>query len=306
MSSINNQQYAPQYRYEMPPTSQSPSSSDPAGASANPANTTTESKPPRPPVGAEQRGQFSRHNNIVNQQPQGAESKGELAELTQKNQNLVAKYEALITKYNAKIIELNTKIEGLTQQLTAGAKTPEHAPSAPDTKPENPRADSQPVPPETPATPDTQTRGTETAERSPPQGLDKLEAEITQLHTALKTLLERFEAAMKTLTTKLDNLTQLLSKGVPRQETPAVQPGTTDSTPPNNAAPDTAAPEQRKESAPADNSTAPAPGKVDRLKQANEELEAQINQMEAYFEKTLSTFEQKFQALTQQVSEKKN
>lgn len=308
MTSVNNQPYAPQYRYETPPTPPSARSSDNPGAGT--PNTAPDSPTPRPPVGAEQRGQFSSHNKIVNQQPQGAESKGELAELTQKNQNLLAKYKALIAKFSGKITELNTKIENLTQQLSPSAKQPEQAPTAPDAKPENRRADDQPVPPETSSTPDTQTQGAKTpdaevTEQSSPQGVDKLAAEITQLHTAFKELLDNVNAAMKALTEKLEKLSQLLSESVPQKEAPAVQSNTTNTASSDQAEPETAAPPQNTESAPTDNSTAPTSSSVDRLKQENQKLEAQIDQMEAYFEQTMSTLEQQLETLTEKAREQK-
>ena len=320
MTNVNNQQYAPQYGYEMPPTLPSAGSGDNTGTQANPPNTSSDSTPPRPSVGPEQRGQFSSHNKIVNQSPQGADSQGELAKLTQKNQNLIGKYKTLYAKFSAKITELNTKIVSLTNQLSTSGNTTEQAPVAPDAKPENRRADGQALPPETSSTQDTQaqrSQGTQDAQgaqdvqdvqgtqQSQPQGLDKLVAEFTKIQYDFNQLLENVNSVMKTLTENLEKLTQRLSNGAPQNQASPVQSDTAETASSDPVAPETNAPAQNEVSDPANDSTAPAPATVQYLKQENQKLEAQIEQMEQLFDQTMSDLEEKFETLNKQVREQK-
>lgn len=291
MTSVSNQQYAPRYGYEMPPKP-APAQSE-GHVDTHAGDAPSDSTSPRSPVGPEQRGRFSRHNQIVNQQPQGADAKGEIAELSQKNQNLLAKYHALFAKFKAKITELNTKIESLTAQLSASANTTEEMPKAPDAKTQNRRTDDQSVETQTPSTADTQPPKTLGTEQSQPQGGDQLAADLTQLQTAFSQLLEGFNAAIKALTEKLDKLAQLL-KGVTQNQATSAPSDTAEATPSPNEKP-----------AQGDESKAPARGTVDYLKQENQKLEAQIDQMEAHFEQAMTTLEQQFESLTQQVREQK-
>lgn len=307
MTSVNNQQYAPRYGYEMPPTSQPVRSGGNTDANANP-NTSADSAPPRPPVGPEQRGPFSTHSNLVNQHSQGADSKSEIAELTQKNQNLIAKYKALSERFVTKFSELNTKIDGLIAQLSTPGNQTEEPPMSPDAKPQDRRAEGQPVSPPTPPTAGSQTQDTQETpgtEQSQPQGLDKLAAELTQIQSAFNQLLESFEIAMKTLMDKLDNLAQLLTKGTSQDPTPPAQPDTTETASSDRVAPETTAPTQSEESAQGNDSTAPAPGTVEYLKQENQKLEAQIEQMEQGFELMTSELELRLDTLTKQARAQK-
>lgn len=260
--------------------------------------------PPRPPVTPEQRGQFSSHNAIVNpRQPQGTDTAGELAELTQKNQTLAAKYKALAERFSQKITELSTKIETLIQQLSTPGEQTEEKPAAPEPKPQSRIAGGQAAPPETPPTPEVQ--GNEGTEHVEPQGFKTVSEQITRLQYAFNQLLENFNAAMKILTEKLDTLTQLLSKGAPQSQVTPEQPGITETVTSNDVSPETTAPAKDEKSAPASNPVAPAPGTVEYLKQENQKLESHIDQMTAYFEQTMAALEQQFETLTRQANERK-
>ena len=306
MTSINNQQYAPQYAYEMPPTQTPAPSGDNADAHA--PNTSPDSSPLRASVGPEQRGQFSRHNSIVNQKSQGADSKSEIAELTQKHKNLIAKYNALHEKFSTKLSELNTKIDNLITQLSTPGNKTEEAPISSNAKPQDRRTEEQSVTPQTPLTPDTQAQdlqGAPATQRNQPQALDELAAELTKIQGAFNQLIEEFNMVMKSLTDKLDKLGQLLSKGAPQNQTPPAQPDATDTASSNRVAPETIAPEQNENSAQANDSNAPAPGTVEYLKQENQKLEVQIEQMEQSFEHTTSMLEQQLDTLSKQALEQK-
>ncbi len=306
MDSVNSQQYAPQYPYEMPPTSQTAPSSDNAGAPTHTTPTTTDPTPPRSSGGAERPGQFSRQNNIVNQQPEGAESKGELAELTQRNQSLADKYAALAEKFSAKIVELTKKISTLANQIISSGKQTGAVPGGSGSTPGGRPTDTPTVAPEMPAVPDSQK-----TEQSQTTGLAGLAEDISQLKDAFEVLMQNFNAAIAALTDKLNELTQLLSKGALQSQTPPVQSDTHNTVPSDtpqaapsdDAAPETSAPPQDRRLAPANDSTEPAPGTLEYFKQENQKLEAQIDQMTAYFEATMSALEQQFETVTRQVKE---
>ena len=307
MTTINNQQYAPQYRYEMPPTRPPVSSDDNTDAQAN-HNTSQDSARPRAPVGPEQRGQFSSHNKIVNQQPQNADSQGEIAELTRKNKNLLAKYNVLVEKFKAKLTEFNTKIENLTKQLGNSGNETADAPRAPDAQPQGRGAADQSVAPETPTTQNTQaqqSQETPKTEQSQSEGIDKLAAQITEMKDVFKNLLDQLNIAINTLTQKLEDLTQMISKGARQNQAPADQSDTTETASSNDVAPEQPAHPQSKESPTADESKAHAPGSIDHLKQENQKLEAQIAEIEQTFEQAMSKLQQQFETLTKQVSEQK-
>ncbi len=309
MTSVNNQPYAPRYGYEKPPTPQPVRSGGNTDANANP-NTSANSAPPRPPVGPEQRGQFSRHSNIVNQHSQGADSKSEIVELTQKNQKLIAKYSALSEKFSMRINELNTKIDGFIARLSTPGNKTEEAPMAPDAKPQDRRAEGQSVSPPTPPTQGSHTQATQGAQDTPgteqnqPQGLDKLATELTKIQSAFNQLIEQFNAEMKKLTEKLDKLAQLLGEGTSQHSTPAAQSDTKTASSDRSAS-ETTAPTQSENSPHVNDSTAPAPGSVEYLKHKNHELEAQIEQMEQNFEQTTSKLEQQLDTLTKQARKQK-
>ena len=167
MSTVDTQRYAPQYKYEMQPPPPHDNSSNPTGVHVNPRNAPTESTPPRPQVGPEQRGQFSSHNKIVNQPTQGADSKDEIAALTEKNNQLIAKHKSLREKVGKKLNDLYAQIDKLLQEIKKSGKKPEQAPATPDAPPTNRRADGQSAPPQTSSTPGTQgTQGTQNTQGS--------------------------------------------------------------------------------------------------------------------------------------------
>ncbi|SED64273.1 hypothetical protein [Pseudomonas costantinii] len=276
----------------------------PAGQENNPEATGSigpqaYSEPPRGPMTPEQRGQFSTHSEIINPpQSQGADTAGELAELSQKNQNLADKYVALAERFSTKIVEFTKKIENLANQIIASGKQTEHAPGVSGSTPQGRRTDTPTVTPETPAMPDTQK-----TEQSQPSGLAALAKDISELKDAFDVLMKNFNNVMKVLTDKLNELTQLLSKGGAQNQTPPVQSDTIDTPPSVDAAPETMAPPQQDQKlAPANDSTAPAPGTLEYLKQENQRLEAQIDQMTAYFEATMSALEKQFETVTRQVN----
>ena len=319
MTSVNNQQRAPQYGYDNTST-QSPVRSEHNTDAQAGSNTPPDSAPARPPVGPEQRGAFSSHRSMVNPQTQGANSQGELAELTQKNQDLRAKLQALSEQYSMRFNELNTKIDNLIAQLSTPDNRTKEAPITPDAAPHNRHAEGHSVPPQTPpeqgkqardtqdtqesqGTPDTQ--GTQNTQPSQSGGIDTLAAELTQIQHSVNQLFEQVNTVLNALMDKLTSLAQLLNKGGSQNQTPPAQPDTTATASPDPAAPDATASAPNDTSGPAGDSTAPAPGTVEYIKQENQKLEAEIDQMERKFDEATSTLEKQFDALTQQVREQK-
>lgn len=300
MTSVSNQQYAPRYNYEMPPKQAPDSSSNNTQAHAK-ANTPSDSTPPRPPVPTEQRGEFSSHNKIVNQQPQGADSKDRIPELTQKNQMLVAKYTTLIEKFSVKLGTINNDIDNLTQQLGTADKKPGEAPPA-QANPQQHRAESQ-AQTSAPATAPLQS--TQGGVQGQSQGMDQLIAGTKELKKAFEQLLLDFKTVMDTLSAKLDKLAQLLSKDAPKSETPI---GQSDQVKPESSKPtepSTKAVQQNATSAPVGKSTAPDNPTVENLMHENQELEMQLDQMERYFEEMVRKSEQQLEALTKKLSQQK-
>lgn len=252
---------------------------------------------PRPSMTPEQRGQFSSHNKIVNpRHSEVADTAGQVAELTEKNRNLVAKYNALVEKLSATLIEFSKKIENLTQQFSPSGKQTEEAPVASGPPPHR-RADAQTAAPEIPSPQDSQV-----TEQNQVQGFETLVAETTQLQNAFNKLLEGFNLAIKALAEKMDNLTQMLSKGVPQNPAATVQSDTTETATSYDVSPETTAPSQNENSILANDSVAPAPGTLEYLRQENKKLEEQIDHMTDYFDRTMSVLEQQFKTLSEQAN----
>ena len=301
MTSVSNQQYAPRYEYEMRPKQAPDSSSNNTQAHAK-ANTPADSTPPRPPVPTEQRGEFSSHNKIVNQQPQGADSKDRIPELTQKNQMLYVKYTEMTEKFSRKLGTINNKIDNLTQQLDTADKKPGEAPPA-QANPQQHHAESQA---QTPAPETAPSQNTQGGVQSQSQGMDQLIAHTKELKKAFDQLRLDFKTAMDTLSAKFDKLAQLLSKDAPQSETPA---GQSDQVKPESSKPtepSTKTVQQNATSAPVGESTAADNHTVENLMHENQELEKQLDEMERYFEEMVRKSEQQLEALTKKLSQQKH
>ncbi|WP_395611058.1 hypothetical protein [Pseudomonas sp. B22129] len=300
MTSVNTRPQTPYMTgYEQP------RNSVPAGQENNPeasgsAGPQTYSEPPRGPMTPEQRGQFSSHSGMINPQPpQGADMSAELAEVAQKNQNLLGKYATLATKIQTKLPELATKIGTLEQQIHSSRQQTEGTSGAQGSKLQNRFADAQTVatePPETSDTPDTQT-----TEQVHAAGFAQLTEDISQLKNALGVLMQNLKNAMTVLTDKLDELTQLLSQSAPQNQNHPLSAGTTEAALPNDMAPEMMTPSQAKKPALTNESTESAPGTIEYFKQENQKLEIQIDEMTAYFEQMMSTLEEQIKTLTRQI-----
>ncbi len=313
MTSINTRPAPYTVGYEQPEKT-APIRGDESREASQQAGMSPDTAPPRSPVGPEQRGQFSSHSKIVNQQPQGADVKGEIAELTEKNNQLIAKHDSLKENVWTTLKGLYDQINELLRQINQSGKKPEQAPATPDAPPTNRLADGQSAPSETSSTPDTQgTQGsqgsqgsqdTQGTEQSQPQGLDKLAEEQTKTQDMFSNLLKAFNEAMGLVTRKLNDLIAAYNNSAPQKQTAPESAGTPETDSPDPVKPETPAPPQNEESTPANDSTAPAPGTVAYLNQKNQELEKQIEYMEQQFEQKTSELTATLNALTQQMGGK--
>ncbi|PHN18512.1 hypothetical protein [Pseudomonas sp. ICMP 460] len=313
MNNVSNQQYAPQYGYEMPPTPPPVRSGDTPGPHANTPDSSADSTPPRPPMGPEQRGQFSSHSKIVNQpQPQGADATGQMAELTNKNKELHAKYDALLSKFDPMLRQLNQKIIDLTAHVDASEKNVKDAPVAPGPQPENRRGDDQNVaPPETP--PQQNAPGTppapdpaDTPVTEPGQSgsLEALTRVTSEFSSKLDGLLTKFNSIIETLTNTINNLVQRVNAmNIPDSQTPPEQADSPQTTPSDDVQPQTPiAPHNQP--AEADEPSAPAADTAEKLSQENAKLEAQLTKMDGLFQDTISKLQQQVDNLTRQLQQK--
>lgn len=300
MTTVNTHPPVPYTAGYEAPQSSAPAHQDYNNEASGYAGTQAYSAPSRPPVTPEQRGPFSSHSGMINPQPpQGADMSGELAEVSQKNQNLLDKYAALATKIQTKIPEVVTKIGTLEQQIHASRKQTEGTSGAPGSTPQNRLADAQTVAPETPEISDTP--GTQTTEQTHAASFAQLTEDISQLKNALGVLMKNLKDAMTVLTDKLDELTQLLSQSAPQNQNQPPSAGTTEAAISNDMAPETMTPPQAKKPAPTNESVESAPGTIEYFKQENQKLEIQIDEMTAYFEQMMSTLEEQIKTLTRQI-----
>lgn len=313
MTNVSTQQYAPQYGYEMPPTPPPVRSGDTPGAHANTPDSSADSTPPRPPMGPEQRGQFSSHSEMVNHpQSQGADATGQMAELTTKNKELHAKYDALLSKFDPMLRQLNQKIIDLTEHIDASEKKPKDAPVAPGPQPENRRGDEQAVAPAetsrqqtapgTPPAPDTS--NTPVTEPGQSGSLEALTRVTSEFSSKLDELLTKFNSIVETLTNAMNSLVQRVNAmNIPDSQTPPEQADSPQATAADDVYPQTPIAPQNQPPAQADEPSAPASGTAEQLSQENAKLEAQLTKMDGLFQDTISKLQQQVDNLTRQLQQ---
>lgn len=116
MTSVSHSQYAPSQPYEMPPKPASVQNEGRAETDA-PPGAQADSTPPRPPMTAQQRGQFAAHKGLVNAPSSNASTNSpQLAQLSQENNQLRDSLNQLVAHFTPIITELEQQIANLGQQ----------------------------------------------------------------------------------------------------------------------------------------------------------------------------------------------
>ena len=230
-----------------------------AGAQAN-------SAPPKPPMTPEQRGQFSSHNNLVNQQPSPqADATRELLTLASKNNQLLGEYKTLLAECQAKIAALQKELAGLSQQLDASGTGTDKNAIAPDTQPQSPTQEQKAAPPTTAPT------------RQPDlDEADKLNTELRQdINELIRTIIEAFAQLKKELEKVLQ---QVKAMNKPESHMPPVQP-------------ETSAPQIHEQSAFTRETSGQDAPTADDYRNSNAELEQMIANTRTEFDTEISVLE---------------
>ncbi|MBX7277905.1 hypothetical protein K2E96_11820 [Pseudomonas sp. ERGC3:05] len=237
------------------------------------SDTRPDAAPPRNPVTPEQRGQFSSHHAIVNPKPPETAETRLLAELTQKNNQLLAKLNALVEKF---------------EPQAQGKAAPDSA-VAPASQPYYRLFDEQ-----------DETfllQGTLVNESGLSRSLDTLTRENDEFRHMVKKAFEQFHRML----TRLQQLVGSLAHRVDTMDLPQRQipTGTAASAKPvssDDVQPEAPASRQNQVSVPANESTASRARTVEALKKENQALEDGLDAATAYYHTLISPLQQQIEA----------
>ena len=264
--------------------------------------------PPRPPMSPEQRGQFSSHSKIVNQQQsQGAHSAGQLAELTQKNQELRTKFQGFAAQVGPQIQNLQKQVVDLTQQLNTPDKATQDASNEPGGAPQN-RSAAEPGVVQSDASPSTQD-----ASGTPPgqtQSLEELTRQSKEFREEVKNFFLELSTVIQQLREQIQGLAQRIETiQAPQTPTPSAPESTAETASSPETAPlthDEAAAPTNDEMPPSSNEPQePASRGVEELMHENAQFQAALDQMDAAFKQEVSNLQQQIEILTKKISEQK-
>ncbi len=294
MTSVNTRPAPYTVGYEQPqnPTPIRYENSAEAAANSEPQ---IPSAPPRTPMNPEQRGAFSSHNKIANQQPQGADSAGQLAELTQKNQGLRARFKGFSAQVGPQIRNLQKQVADLTKQVNTSDK------ATPSTSTE-----PQVAPSDTPPS----TQSTSVTEPGQARSLQELTRETKEFREELVKFFGELKTVIQELTQQIQGLSQRIDAiGTLQPPTPSA-PETTAET----AAAETTAAQTATEAAPALAPDAPAMNQepqvsvssgADELVRENAQLAAGLEQMEVQFKAVVAQLQLEIETLSNKISQQK-
>ena len=292
MTSVSHRQAASyNASYEMSPKPASIRREDSAEAQVHSARH-SDSATPRPPVTAEQRGQFSAHGHLVNppSSTTGADS-ARLAQLSQQNAQLRDGIQNVIDHFTPIIMQLRQQVAELTRQAN-GAGSPGEQPAAPSEQ--GVRGG-----PEHRESPDEPAAAAENAQVS--GDFQQMVAENNQLRETV----ERLQAQFTMVVTQLQKQIQALSQklGGPDVEADQAPARTSGADASSNASPDRAADEEPRDASPAqsDEAASSTSRTVDDLMRDNQQLRAQLEQMVAQFTQVISQLKQQIEQLSAQV-----
>lgn len=300
MTSVSHSQYAPSQPYEMPPKPASVQNEGRAETDA-PPGAQADSTPPRPPMTAQQRGQFAAHKGLVNAPSSNASTNSpQLAQLSQENNQLRDSLNQLVAHFTPIITELEQQIANLGQQ--AGMMESPAKGGAPSKQDASGRADAGQgkVPPEASARAD---NNTPVSGSEAPRSLEQLTAENDQLRETIERLQTQFTAVVTKLQKQIQALTQKMGGAdASANEAPAAGPKTDGNAP---SAPPSAEQAPGAEDAPAaaqtHEPTPPANRSADDLMRDNQQLRARIDQMMTEFTQVITQLQQQVQQLSAQI-----
>lgn len=292
MTSVSNRQAASyDASYEMSPKPAPIRHEDSAQAQGQSAHR-SDSATPRPPVTAEQRGQFSTHGHLVNPTASttGADS-ARLAQLSQQNTQLRDAIQKVIGHFNPIITQLQEQVAELTQQVDGAGNTGK--------KPAAPSEQDVRSGPEHRESADTaQASGHEA-----PHDVQQIVAENKQLRETVERLQTQFTMAVTQLQKQIQALSQKLGGPDAADQAPDRTSGADAS---STASPHRAADEEPRDASPAQSNEAASTTSrtVDYLMRVNQQLHAQLEQMIAQFTQVISQLKQQIEQLSAQVKAK--
>jgi len=292
MTSVNTRQPSPcTVGHEISPA---PAPTGPEGGAeaSGRSDTRPDAAPPRDPVTPEQRGQFSSHHAIVNPKPPETAETRLLAELTQKNNQLLAKLNALVEKFEPKVQGLLEQALNLTQQLSASGK------AAPDSAVASASQRYYRLFDEL--------QDTMVNESDPLRSLDTLTRENDEFRHMVKKAFEQFHMMLTRLQQLVGSLAHrvdtmdLPQRQISAEKAASAKPGSSD-----DVQPETLAPQQNQVSVAVNESTASTARTVEALKKENQALEDGLDAATAYYHTLISPLQQQIEELVNKADKHK-
>ena len=236
---------------------------------------------PRPPVTAEQRGQFSSHNTLVNQpQLHKVGPQAETLELLGKNNQLLIDFKAFITECQEKIVNLKNDIVELREQLSAPCKDTDEAPVE---LPQTPQESVKQV-----------VQDARTTEVAQDQELEEALKLNTQLRDDIGELMQQMKEAFEALGKELKSMTEHV-KTMTKPETQA----------PTAPADKSIMTTSDEPADPTNESPTQALPTADQFRVDNASIEAGIAEMKSYYSTQISLLEEQVQVLKKHLDEAK-
>ena len=299
MTSVSHRQAASyNASYEMSPKPASTRHEDSAQTQDHSARH-SDSVTPRPPVTAEQRGQFSTHGRLVNpaSSTTGADS-ARLAQLSQQNAQLRDGIQKVIEHFTPIITQLRQQVAELTQKAN-GAGSPGEKTAAPSEQ--GVRGAEHRESPDEAAAP---AKNAQASGHEAPHDFQQVVAENNQLRETVERLQTQFTTVVTQLQEQIQALSQKLGgAGAAADQAPASTSGADAS---STASPNRAADEEQQDASPAQSNEAASTTNrsVDDLMRDNQQLHAQLQQMVTQFTQVISQLKQQIEQLSAQVKAK--
>ncbi|OAE13008.1 hypothetical protein AZH11_08345 [Pseudomonas simiae] len=240
----------------------------------------------------EQRGQFSSHHAIVNPKPPETAETRLLAELTQKNNQLLAKLNTLVEKSEPHVQGFLQQALNLTQQLNASGKAAPDSAVASDSQRYYRLFD--------------ELQDTMVNESDPLRSLDTLTRENDEFRHMVKKAFEQFHMMLTRLQQLVGSLAHrvdtmdLPQRQISAEKAASAKPGSSD-----DVQPETLAPQQNQVSVAANESTASTARTVEALKKENQALEDGLDAATAYYHTLISPLQQQIEALVNKADKHK-
>ncbi|MEB0106737.1 hypothetical protein [Pseudomonas sp. MH9.3] len=311
MTSVNTQSQTPYTAgYEMSPNP-APIRREHSAEAAEYLAAPQDSTPPRSPMTAQQRGQFSGHSALVNTEQVKAAEPGQVTKLTLQNQALNEKFSALVARFESMIKGLQQQIADLTQQLEHPEKATRQTPFDSGSQVRSAAVERENLARTQDSTPVQQTPMQESPHTQSPQslqtpGLGALSSQINQFYQQVDDALRKFAGLLMGLSQQIDGLFQKISgTGASPNDTPTMPVDNHMTTESDSMQPQAPAARQSEETLPATQPATSETRTIEELKRQNEQLNTHLDNAAQAYEQFIAQLQLKVDSLSQQVIQQK-